>query len=115
MAIYVDTMKAPYGRMIMCHLWADTRAELFSMVDLIGVARKWFQRPDMIDLPGMRASWEHFDISQSKRVLAVAAGAVETDRYGPLEHVARLKILSGDASGFHTRAMIANCRKRANK
>ena len=38
-----------------------------------------------------KASWLHFDVAKSKRALAVAAGAIETDRYGPVLHVARLK------------------------
>jgi hypothetical protein len=70
---------------------ADTRDELFAMADRIGVARRWFQRPDYLGVPGMHASWEHFDIAQSKRRLAVAAGAIETDKYGPLEFEARRK------------------------
>lgn len=90
MTVYVDDARHPYGRYVMCHLWADTRGELFAMVDRIGVQRKWFQRPPGTGVPGIDASWEHFDITQSKRALAVAAGAVETDRYGPVEHVARL-------------------------
>ena len=91
MAVYVDNMRAPFGNMVMCHMWADTREELFAMADRIGVARRWFQRPDSVGLPGMTASWEHFDIAQSKRAQAVAAGAIETDKYGPLEHTSRLK------------------------
>lgn len=89
MSVYVDNMRAPFGRMKMCHCWADTREELFTMMDRIGVALRWFQAPP-------KASWEHFDISMSKRALAVAAGAIETDRYGPLEHVARLDMASGN-------------------
>lgn len=89
MAVYVDNARHPFGRYRMCHMWADTRDELFAMVDLIGVQRKWFQCPP-------KASWEHFDITQSKRALAVAAGAIETDKYGPVEHLARIQITSGD-------------------
>ena len=84
MAGYVDPAQHPFGRMIMCHLWADSEAELMAMVDTIGVARKWVQRPP-------KASWLHFDIAKGKRALAVKAGAIETDRYGPAEHVARLR------------------------
>lgn len=83
MAVYVDPAVNPFGRMIMCHMWADTEAELMAMVDTIGVARKWVQRPP-------KASLLHFDIAKSKRVLAVAAGAIETDRYGTVLHTARL-------------------------
>lgn len=64
MAIFVDDMRAPFGRMIMCHMQADTPAELHAMADAIGVQRKWYQG-------------NHYDISLAKRVLAVQLGAVE--------------------------------------
>lgn len=43
MAVYVDNFNAPYGRMTMCHMIADTTDELLEMVDSIGVNRKWIQ------------------------------------------------------------------------
>lgn len=64
MSVYVDTMAARFGRMIMCHMLADTEAELHAMADRIGVARRWHQG-------------DHYDICQTKRVLAIAAGAIE--------------------------------------
>lgn len=95
MAVYVDDMAAPFKRgnrtYIMCHCWGDSREELFAMMRLIGVDLKYFQRPPSVKLPGMNASWEHFDITKTKRALAVKAGAIETDRYGPMEHVAKLE------------------------
>lgn len=72
MAVYVDDMRAAYGRMVMCHMAADSREELLAMADRIGVARKWLQKP---------GTWqEHFDIALSKRALAVQYGAVEVTR-----------------------------------
>jgi hypothetical protein len=72
MTVYVDDMQAPFGRMKMCHMIADSRDELLAMADRIGVARKWLQKA---------GTWqEHFDIALSKRALAVAAGAVEVSR-----------------------------------
>lgn len=69
MAVFVDDMKAKYGRMVMCHTGADTTEELLQMVDKIGVQRKWLQ---------CEGTWrEHFDIALSKRALAVEAGAIE--------------------------------------
>ncbi len=59
------------------------------MADKIAVQRKWFQRPAGTGVPGMDASWEHFDIALTKRALAVRHGAIETDRFGPMEHEAR--------------------------
>jgi hypothetical protein len=74
MTVYVDDMRAAFGRMVMCHMLADTTDELLAMADRIGVARKWLQRP--------RTTYEHFDIALSKRALAVQAGAQEIDRRG---------------------------------
>jgi hypothetical protein len=69
MAVYVDHASHAYGRMIMCHLLADSTEELFAAADAIGVQRKWIQNA------GTPA--EHFDICQAKRALAVKAGAIE--------------------------------------
>ncbi|MBR9766147.1 MAG: DUF4031 domain-containing protein [Rhodobacteraceae bacterium] len=69
MAVYVDNMRANFGRMKMCHMIADTSEELLAMADKIGVSRRWLQKPD--------SHQEHFDISLSKRRLAVKAGAIE--------------------------------------
>lgn len=71
MPVYVDDMRAPYGRLIMCHMVADTEEELLAMADKIGVARRWHQYPG--------ADKSHFDICLSKRALAVAAGAMEIE------------------------------------
>lgn len=64
MTVYVDDMRANYGRMIMCHMIADTEAELHAMADLIGVNRKWYQG-------------DHYDIALSKRDIAIELGAIE--------------------------------------
>jgi hypothetical protein len=63
MSVYVDNMRAPFGRMIMCHMIADTLEELHSMADQIGVARQWFQR-------------DHYDVCLAKRQAAISAGAI---------------------------------------
>jgi hypothetical protein len=70
MTVYVDDMKAKFGRMTMCHMLADSDDELHAMADKIGVARRWWQSPQ-------KTSGSHYDIALSKRALAVAAGAVE--------------------------------------
>lgn len=69
MSVYVDSMRAKYGRMVMCHMSADSRKELMDMADIIGVDRKWLQSQNRWD--------EHFDISLAKRRDAITAGAVE--------------------------------------
>jgi len=69
MTVYVDNAAAPFkpahrpGRTyVMCHMIADTEAELHAMAHTIGVARKWYQG-------------DHYDIAQGKRALAIASGA----------------------------------------
>ncbi len=69
MSVYVDNMRAKYGRMVMFHMVADTTDELLAMADKIGVARRWLQHPG--------TPKEHFDIALGKRELAVKAGAIE--------------------------------------
>jgi len=106
MPVFVDNARIPFVRKDlglyqptyrMNHMWADSLAELLAMADRIGVQRKWLQRPrGTLDangkpLQGMDASWVHFDITASKRTLAVKHGAIETDMFGPAEHCARLE------------------------
>jgi hypothetical protein len=67
--VYIDNFNAPFGRMKMCHMIADTSEELLAMVDKIGVARKWIQYPG--------THKEHFDICLSKKAKAVEYGAKE--------------------------------------
>ena len=69
MSVYVDEPVWPFGRMMMCHMVADSRGELDAMADKIGVARRWIQFPG--------SNREHYDICKSKRALAVKHGAVE--------------------------------------
>lgn len=69
MTVYVDDMKAdfepghrPGRKYVMSHMIADTEAELHAMARKIGVARHWYQG-------------DHYDITQSKKALAIKAGA----------------------------------------
>jgi Protein of unknown function (DUF4031) len=72
LTVYVDDMyRYPIGRlkvdryeMKMSHMISDTDDELHAMAAAIGVARRWHQG-------------DHYDISLSKRAIAVARGAVE--------------------------------------
>lgn len=67
--VYIDSMQAPYRRMVMCHMIADSTDELLRMADRIGVERRWLQDAGTTD--------EHFDICKAMRARAVKAGAVE--------------------------------------
>lgn len=72
MSVYVDDARLPFGRMLMCHMVADTRDELFAMAERIGVATKWVQH--------IGTYREHFDVCLSARDRAVAAGACRITR-----------------------------------
>ena len=63
MAVYVDDYRAGFGNMKMSHMVADTEAELHEMADKIGLKRSWYQD-------------RHYDVSESKRELAIKHGAV---------------------------------------
>lgn len=69
MTVYVDDMRAQFGRMVMCHMGADSHEELLAMAALIGVDERWLQHGG--------TPKEHFDVALSKRTLAVEHGAVE--------------------------------------
>jgi len=71
LSVYVDKAIYKYRRMIMCHMVADSPAELHAMARKIGVRRRWYQAS---------VSTPHYDVCKSKRALAVEAGALECDR-----------------------------------
>lgn len=84
MTVYVDDVRHRFGRMIMCHLWADSLDELHAAAAAIGIARRWFQDP--VTMP--KVSWAHYDISLTMKAKALARGAVLTDKYGPVHWLA---------------------------
>lgn len=88
MSVYVDRCAIGYGRMLMCHMIADTFDELHAMAYRIGVPRRWFQKSPP-------ASFPHYDIAQTKRALAIAAGAIDCDRNDFVGHMRRLRPVFG--------------------
>ena len=111
MSVYVDDMRAPFGNMVMCHMWADSDEELLAMADRIGVQRKWIQgHPVLFFGKHRNASWVHFDIALSKRALAVKFGAIETDRFGPVIHTANLRLAAAIAAGNEDVAQAARAK-----
>lgn len=69
MAVYVDDMRAPFRGMLMCHMIADSTAELLAMASVIGMEHRWLQRPG--------SAREHFDVPAPRRLIAVRYGALE--------------------------------------
>ena len=64
MTVYVDTMRAPFKGMLMCHMIADSEQELHAMAAAIGMQRKSYQR-------------DHYDVSMEMKQLAIQRGAPE--------------------------------------
>lgn len=84
MTVYVDSERNGFGRMVMCHMIADTPAELHAMATKIGMKTEWYQSPD-------KCSFPHYDLSLSRRKLALASGSVEIDRRELVGHMRRIK------------------------
>jgi len=71
MSVYVDALRDWGWRLgPSCHMIADTLDELHAMADRIGLQRRWFQN---------KRSGPHYDLTRSRREMAVAAGAVELE------------------------------------
>jgi hypothetical protein len=76
MSVYVDPLmvfggdSAPrcFRHKASCHMYADSLEELHRLAGAIGLRREWFQ--DHAALP-------HYDLTASRRELAVRAGAIE--------------------------------------
>lgn len=90
MSVYVDRMAAKLGRLVLCHMLADTSEELHAMADRLELKRSWCQSPGTYR--------EHYDVSKAKRALAVRYGAVEVSRR-ELADLLQRKRPTGEGSG----------------
>jgi hypothetical protein len=71
MAVYIDSLMNwgwRYGAS--CHLIADSVEELIEFAISIGMKEKWFQDKRI----------PHFDLTKSRREVAVKLGAIELNR-----------------------------------
>jgi hypothetical protein len=83
MSVYVDSLMDwgwKYGKS--CHLMADTEKELHDFARQIGLKRNWFQTK----------SSPHYDLTERRRKMAIALGAVEVSRQQAVEIWKRQKI-----------------------
>ena len=68
MAVYVDNAKNRFGKMIMCHMIADSPEELHIMADKLKLPLEYYQ--DDANIP-------HYDLSLMMRKKAIKYGAKE--------------------------------------
>lgn len=74
MTVYVDAAIHQWRGRRWCHLFSEDLDALHDFAQRIGMQRRWFQKPP-------KASWPHYDITASKRRIALDLGAVEADRW----------------------------------
>lgn len=72
MSVYVDDAREEFGRMVMCHMIADSSKELLRMAKKIALPEKWIQYPGTYK--------EHFDVCKAKRDAAIFHGAIPITR-----------------------------------
>jgi len=98
MPVYVDDAfiqaTVPNGdrsvRSRWCHLRADTTAELDAMAERIGLRQRWRQATGTVR--------EHYDVTESRRAVAVATGAMEiTWRQGSLLTERKMRLRDGQS------------------
>jgi hypothetical protein len=89
--VYVDGMykraMGRFGRMKMSHMLADSEQELHEMADRIGLDRKHYQV-------------DHYDVSMSRRAIAVYHGAIEVE----LRVMARMRRIRAETGRLPTPA-----------
>lgn len=89
MPVYVDRTKNRLGRMLTCHMLADTLGELHAMADGIGCPREWFQYS--------RTGVPHYDIPLFRKAEALRRGAVLIGRRETAALMERIREPARDA------------------
>ena len=69
MSVYVDDAFISWRGCKWCHMQADTIEELHTFASQLGLKRDWFQS-------SQRPDHDHYDITTSVRVRAIALGAI---------------------------------------
>lgn len=86
MSVYVDKAQNRFCRMKMCHMLADSIQELHEMADRLGLKREWYQS----------RSTPHYDLSKTKRVLALKLGAIEIENLKVVEIIRKYRANSNE-------------------
>ncbi|MDH1009615.1 DUF4031 domain-containing protein [Pseudomonas nicosulfuronedens] len=82
MTVYVDNARIKWANKLWCHLVADSLDELHNFAFALGLKRKWFQ---------VSASYPHYDITASSRLIAISLGAKEGSRAQIISCARKLK------------------------
>lgn len=85
MAVYVDEAIWHWRGKVWCHLLADSLEELHTFGRSIGLQRAWFQEPP-------KSKYPHYDIPETRRMIAVKKGAIEIDRRQTITIAKLLKV-----------------------
>lgn len=86
MAVYVDEAVWEWKGKKWCHLLADSLEELHEFAQKIGLQKSWFQQPPKVRYP-------HYDITESRRMVAIKKGAIEVNRR---DTIVKAKLLKDD-------------------
>lgn len=73
--IYIDALRRHDGR-LWCHMYSHDLAALDAFAARIGVSSY-----RQIPTPRNGISWPHYDLTEAGRAKALAAGAIEHDRF----------------------------------
>lgn len=78
MSVYVDNARIHFRGWLMCHMFADTQAELHEMAAKLGLKRSWYQRGSVL---------AHYDVCLTKRNEAIRRGAILVGRQFLIERI----------------------------
>lgn len=101
MTVYVDNERVQWKGREWCHLVADSLAELHEFGRQLRLQREWFQE---------NASYPHYDVTTSKRSIALTLGAVPGDRRTIIRCAKKLKLeMSLDKPEHTVEVFNVNC------
>lgn len=82
MTVYVDNARVKWRGKKWCHMVADSLSELHQFAQSIGMRPEWFQAS---------ASYPHYDVSVTRRQLALDQGACAGNRKQIIRCAKKLK------------------------